>query len=45
MARYNAEIRKDRIKELNEKLAGLDDSSDEYLKVLQEITDLQKSSN
>ena len=45
MARYNAEIRKDRIKELNEKLAGLDDSSEEYLKILQEITDLQKSSN
>ncbi len=45
MARYNTEIRKDRIKELNEKLAGLDDSSDEYLKILQEITDLQKSSN
>ena len=45
MARYNTEIRKDRIKELNEKLAGLDDSSEEYLKILQEITDLQKSSN
>lgn len=45
MARYNTEIKKDRIKELNEKLAGLDDSSEEYLKILQEITDLQKSSN
>ena len=45
MARYNTEMRKDRIKELNEKLAGLDDSSEEYLKILQEITDLQKSSN
>ncbi len=45
MARYNTEIRKGRIKELNEKLAGLDDSSEEYLKILQEITDLQKSSN
>jgi DNA primase len=45
MARYNTEIKKDHIKELNEKLAGLDDSSEEYLKILQEITDLQKSSN
>lgn len=43
MARYNAEVRTARIKELNEKLASLDDSSDEYLQVLQEITDLQKS--
>ncbi|MBR3179956.1 DNA primase [Candidatus Saccharibacteria bacterium] len=43
LARYNDAIKKQKIKELNEKLANLDEDSDEYDQVINEITDLQKS--
>lgn len=43
MGRYNAEYKKERIKELNEKLSTVDEESTEYDKILREITDLQKS--
>ena len=42
LARYNKEIKKQKIMELNEKLANMDDESDEYGEVLREIRDLQK---
>lgn len=42
MAIYKAEIKKGKIKELNEKLVGIDEDSDEYEAILREIRDLQK---
>lgn len=41
--RYNTEITKQKIAELNEKLQSLDEDSDEYLETLKDITDLQKT--
>lgn len=43
MKRYSAEIAKQKIAELNEKLQSLDEDSDEYLETLKDITDLQKT--
>ena len=42
LATYNTKIKKQRIKELNDELMGLDEESDEYERVLREIRDLQK---
>ncbi len=42
MARYNMEVRRQKIKELNDKLAEIDEDSDEYEGILREIRDLQK---
>lgn len=42
MMRYNAEVKKQKIKELNDKLAEIDEDSDEYEVILREIRDLQK---
>ncbi len=42
MARYNEEVKKEKIKNLNEKLAEVDEESDEYIKIIREITELQK---
>lgn len=44
LARYEHELSKCKIAELNAKLAELDENSDEYEKILREITDLQKTS-
>lgn len=41
--RYNTEITKQKIAELNEKLQSLDEDSDEYLETLKDIADLQKT--
>ena len=43
MKRYESELNKQKIAELNEKLASLDEESDEYLEVLKDISDLQKT--
>ena len=43
LARYKLEVKKQKIAELNEKLAELDDESDEYEVILREIRDLQKT--
>ena len=43
MKRYNAEVTKQKIAELNEKLQSLDEDSDEYLETLKDIADLQKT--
>lgn len=43
MKRYNAEITKQKIAALNEKLQSLDEDSDEYLETLRDIADLQKT--
>ena len=43
LLRYNAEIKKQKIAELNEKLANTDEDSDEYSEILYEIRDLQKT--
>ena len=43
LARYNEAIKKQKIKELNQKLTELDEESDEYDQIIREITDLQKS--
>ena len=43
LARYKDEIRKQKIDELNKKLAEIDEDSDEYGMVLREIRDLQKT--
>ena len=43
MERYNNEFKKERIRELNEKLATIDEDSKEYDQILREITDLQKT--
>ena len=42
---YTKELSKQKIAALNEKLEMLDENSEEYTKVLEEITDLQKSAN
>ncbi|MBR2998639.1 DNA primase [Candidatus Saccharibacteria bacterium] len=42
LARYNKELNTQRIKELNEKLGSLDEDSEEYIKILKEIYELQK---
>ncbi|MBR2543279.1 DNA primase [Candidatus Saccharibacteria bacterium] len=42
LARYNRELNKQKINELNEKLEALDEDSDEYEKILKEIIELQK---
>ena len=41
MRRYNMEVNKQKIQELNEKLAELDEDDDEYEQILREILDLQ----
>ena len=41
--RYNQALKKHKIKELNDRLAELDEESDEYDQVIREITDLQKN--
>lgn len=43
LARYQAELNLQKIRALTEKLANLDEESDEYAEILAEITDLQKS--
>ncbi|MBQ2850185.1 MAG: hypothetical protein IJE77_06850 [Thermoguttaceae bacterium] len=43
MKRYEMELNKQKIAELNEKLASLDEDSDEYLETLKDIADLQKT--
>lgn len=43
LLRYNAEIKKQKIAELNEKLANTDEDSDEYSEILYKIRDLQKT--
>ena len=43
MAHYEAELNRQKITELSEKLATLDESSDEYITTLQQITDLRKA--
>ena len=41
MRRYNMEVNKQKIQELNGKLAELDEDDDEYEQILREILDLQ----
>ena len=43
LTRYESEIKKLKIKELNEKLLNLDEDSDGYLDLLHEINDLQNA--
>ncbi len=43
MSRYEAELSKQKIAELESKLAELDESSDEYLSTIQQITTLRKT--
>ena len=43
LARYNDALNKQKIKELNDKLLELDENSDEYDAILQEIVTLQQS--
>ena len=43
LARYNSELKRQKIAELNEKLATLDEESAEYDQVLSEIVSLQQS--
>ena len=43
LARYNDALNKQKIKELNDKLLELDENSDEYDEILQEIVTLQQS--
>ena len=43
MRRYNIELNKQKIAELNEKLLSLDEESEEYLETLKDIADLQKT--
>ena len=45
LSRYNRELNKQKIAELNAKLAELDEDSEDYEELLKEITDLQKSKN
>lgn len=42
-ARYVGELNKQKIAELNQRLAELDEDSEDYEKLIQEISDLQKS--
>ncbi len=41
LSAYNAEIKKQQIAELNEKLASIDEDSDEYMDIIKKIRDLQ----
>lgn len=43
LQRYNSEIKKIKITELNDKLANLNEEDEEYEALIREITDLQKS--
>lgn len=43
LARYSSAIKKQKIKDLNARLAELDEESDEYDQIIREITDLQKT--
>lgn len=43
MRRYEVELNKQKIAELNKKLSTLDEESDEYLETLKDIADLQKT--
>lgn len=43
MKRYEMELTKQKIAELNEKLSNLDEESDEYFETLKDIADLQKT--
>ena len=43
MSRYQSELKKQRIKELNEKLANIDEDDDEYEDIIREILSLQNS--
>ena len=43
LQRYNSEIKKIKIAELNDKLANLNEEDEEYEALIREITDLQKS--
>jgi DNA primase len=43
LARYNKAVKQQKIKELNAKLAELDEDSEEYDAIIREITDLQKT--
>ncbi len=43
LSRYNKAIKQQKIKELNLKLAELDENSEEYDSIIREITDLQKT--
>lgn len=43
MKRYNAEVNKQKIRELNEKLAAMDEDDEEYEQILREILDLQNT--
>ena len=45
LTRYNSELKKQRIKELSDKLSELDENDDKYSQVLKEIRDLQKDKN
>ena len=45
LARYNAAIKKQKIKELSERLDNLDEDSEDYEIVLREIRDLQRSND
>ena len=43
LSRYNKAIKQQKIKELNQKLAELDEDCEEYDSIIREITDLQKT--
>ena len=43
LKRYNAAVKKEKIKALSEKLENLDENNDEYETLIREISDLQKS--
>ena len=43
MKRYNSELTKQKIATLSSKLEELDENSEEYLKIVSEITNLQKT--
>ena len=43
LVRYNKAVKQQKIKELNAKLAELDEDSEEYDSIIREITDLQKT--
>ena len=45
LTRYNQEIRRHKIAELNAKLSELDEESDEYISIIKQIADLQKTAN
>ena len=45
LEKYNAEMRKEKIKALNDELAGLDENDERFTEVLREIRDLQNLKN